>query len=59
MLLSEISWIRHSATKEPLVDAAPGIARAVGGPAQLRIKREDGTIQDERTYGQDPYPPKG
>lgn len=26
---------------------------------QLRIRREDGTIQTEHTYGQDPHPPKG
>jgi hypothetical protein len=26
---------------------------------QLRIQRQDGTIQDERTYGDDPFPPKG
>jgi hypothetical protein len=28
-------------------------------PSQLIIRRRDGTIQDERTYGADPYPPKG
>lgn len=26
---------------------------------ELRIHRQDGTIQDERTYGKDPFPPKG
>ncbi len=28
-------------------------------PSQLLIKRADGTIEDERTYGNDPYPPAG
>jgi hypothetical protein len=26
---------------------------------QLRIKGADGKIQDERTYGSDPFPPRG
>ena len=26
---------------------------------QLKIHKKDGTIQEERTYGKDPYPPKG
>ena len=28
-------------------------------PSQLTIKRQDGTIEDERTYDNDPYPPRG
>lgn len=28
-------------------------------PSQLIIKKKDGTIEDERTYQDDPYPPKG
>lgn len=28
-------------------------------PSQLTIKRKDGTIEDERTYENDPYPPRG
>lgn len=27
--------------------------------SQLKIHKQDGTIQEERTYGKDPYPPKG
>lgn len=27
--------------------------------SQIVIRRQDGTIQDERTYGNDPFPPKG
>jgi len=26
---------------------------------QLKIHKKDGTIQEERTYGKDPFPPKG
>ena len=26
---------------------------------QLIIHKKDGTIQEERTYGKDPYPPQG
>ena len=26
---------------------------------QIIIHKKDGTIQEERTYGKDPYPPKG
>lgn len=28
-------------------------------PSQLIIHRTDGTIEDERTYGNDPFPPRG
>jgi hypothetical protein len=28
-------------------------------PSQLFIKTKDGAIEDERTYGNDPFPPKG
>lgn len=28
-------------------------------PSQLVIRRQDGTIEDERTYGSDPFPPRG
>jgi hypothetical protein len=27
--------------------------------AQVKIHKKDGTIQEERTYRKDPYPPKG
>ncbi|WP_370409034.1 DUF2188 domain-containing protein [Tenacibaculum dicentrarchi] len=29
------------------------------GNAQVVIRKENGRIQSERTYGNDPYPPKG
>lgn len=45
-------------TKSFAVDAGIQVARA-NVPSQLLIHREDGTIEDERTYGNDPYPPRG
>lgn len=28
-------------------------------PSQLMIQAGDGTIEEERTYGDDPFPPRG
>lgn len=45
-------------TKQPAIDA--GVTRARSNqPSQLVIHLADGTIEDERTYGDDPYPPRG
>lgn len=44
--------------KTEAVDAGVKVARA-NQPSQLVIHRADGTIEDERTYGGDPYPPPG
>lgn len=50
--------ISHHRTKDPAIDSA--VAKAKHADlGEVRIKRLDGTIQDERTYGKDPYPPKG
>jgi len=46
-------------TKKEAVDRAIEIAKNDGGPAQVIIHKQDGTIQEERTYKDDPYPPKG
>jgi uncharacterized protein YdaT len=44
-------------TKDQAIDRARGIAeRERGG---VVIHRENGTIQEERTYGDDPFPPRG
>jgi hypothetical protein len=46
-------------------DKADAIARGrelckeVGGDAQLVIRKANGQIETEYTYGNDPYPPKG
>lgn len=45
-------------TKPPAIDAGVAVARA-NQPSQLLIHRADGTIEDERTYGDDPFPPRG
>lgn len=45
--------------KKKGLKASPGIARG-SEPSQLIVHRQDGTIQEERTYGgKDPYPPEG
>jgi hypothetical protein len=49
-------------TKDEAVDAAIQKARDehdAGALTQVLIRRVDGTFQDERTYGEDPYPPQG
>jgi hypothetical protein len=44
-------------TKDDAMDRGVELAKAANG--QLRIKGRDGQIQDERTYTNDPLPPKG
>ncbi len=45
-------------TKEEAVSKAAAIAKNVGN-SQIIIHKADGTIQSERTYDNDPNPPKG
>lgn len=47
--------IRRFATKQQALD--DGVARAKAAKGQLVIKKTNGQIQSERTYGHDPYPP--
>ena len=63
---SEGAWIvarerraleRHP-NKERAVDAGVRIARA-NQPSELLIQHRLGRIEDRRTYGHDPYPPRG
>jgi len=44
--------------KQDAIDFGVKLARA-NEPSQLVIRRANGTIEDERTYGNDPYPPPG
>jgi hypothetical protein len=44
--------------KSDAIDAGVKIAKA-NHPSELIICRMDGTIEDKRTYGDDPYPPVG
>jgi uncharacterized protein YdaT len=44
-------------TKEQAVEQARDIAQRERG--EVIIHRENGTIQEERSYGNDPFPPRG
>ena len=45
-------------TKPPAVEAGQRAAKG-NQPSQLVVHKEDGTIEYEYTYGDDPYPPPG
>jgi hypothetical protein len=45
-------------TKGEALRAAITIAHE-NEPSQVKIHKEDGTFEEERTYGDDPFPPKG
>ena len=45
-------------TKAEAVQKAAELGRN-NGHAQVVIRKENGQIQSERTYGDDPHPPKG
>jgi hypothetical protein len=45
-------------TKDPAVSDARDRARS-HGLGQVIVHKQDGTIQTEYTYGQDPHPPEG
>jgi hypothetical protein len=44
--------------KTAAVDAGVKVAKA-NAPSSLKIMRVNGTIEDERTYENDPFPPRG
>jgi hypothetical protein len=44
--------------KDDAVKRAIELAKG-GKPSQVVIQKRDGKIQEERTYGDDPYPPEG
>jgi hypothetical protein len=44
--------------KDDAIERAKELAKSQD-LGQVVIHRQDGTIQTEHTYGQDPYPPKG
>lgn len=48
--------LRQFDTKKDALDE--GVKRAKAAKGQLVIKDRDGKIQSERTYGNDPYPPR-
>jgi len=45
-------------TKDEAIHHAVELARNAM-PSQVLIQKQDGQIQDERTYGDDPFPPRG
>jgi Uncharacterized protein conserved in bacteria (DUF2188) len=45
-------------TKAEAVERGKELAKKAR-EGQLVIRKQDGTIQEERTYRNDPYPPKG
>jgi Uncharacterized protein conserved in bacteria (DUF2188) len=50
---------RASSTHEKKTDAvAAGREKAQGLKTELTIRKEDGTIQNKNSYGNDPNPPK-
>lgn len=46
------------AVKQDAIDAGVKVAKA-NQPSELTICLRDGTIEDKRTYGDDPHPPPG
>ena len=56
-LTSNGRTVRRYPTKQQAVD--DGVARAKAAKGKLVIKKMNGQIQSERTYGQDLYPPAG
>lgn len=54
----EGSTLSTHVVKSDAVSAGQKVAKA-NQPSQLVVHRQDGTIEYEYTYGDDPYPPKG
>jgi len=50
--------IRNFETKKEAVDFGKQVAKGAD-LGQLKIQKQDGTLQTEHTYGSDPHPPKG
>ena len=55
---SEGSTLSVHVLKTAAVETGVKFAKA-NQPSQLVIHRANGTIEDERTYGNDPFPPRG
>lgn len=49
---------RRFATKSPAIRYARQVAKN-NKPSQVKVHRQDGTIEKEWTYEDDPYPPSG
>ena len=49
---------KHFETKDPAIKLGKELAKS-SGPGQLKIQKQDGKLQTEYTYKEDPHPPKG
>jgi hypothetical protein len=58
VLRREQTLLSTHAHKVNAVNEGRRVAKA-NPPSQLTVHRADGTIEDESTYGGDPYPPRG
>jgi hypothetical protein len=52
------SVLSNHGLKAPAVDAGVRAARA-NEPSSLYIHLQNGQFEEERTYGDDPFPPRG
>ena len=50
---------KHHTTKAPAVEQGRQVAKAIPAPSQLVIKGENGRIQTEHTYQNDPEKYRG
>ena len=49
---------KHFGTKKPAIQHGKNIAKS-SELGQLKIQKQNGKMQTEYTYGDDPHPPKG
>lgn len=52
------SVLSYQSTKDAAIKAGVEVAK-INQPSQLMIHRADGTFEQEFTYGNDPFPPRG
>ncbi|MCT4631284.1 MAG: DUF2188 domain-containing protein [Firmicutes bacterium] len=52
-----VTALKNFDTKDPAISYGVTVARN-NEPSQLIIKKKNGEIEDERTYGDDPFPPQ-
>lgn len=52
------SPVAQHVTQQAAIDQAVRVARQ-HGHSELRIHGADGKVRDARTYGADPFPPRG
>lgn len=59
----ERAHVSFHSTKDVAMEVGRTAAKSeydrTGNPTGLRVQKADGTWQEERSYGSDPYPPRG